>query len=299
MEIGSQGKILSATFCEGVIRSVERMTYTAVNQVLEKDPEQQSRYSGMVPHFERMKELAMILSEKRRRRGSIDFDLPEAVIQFDELGTMTAITRSERNAAHRLIEEFMLAANETVAAFLEQAGLASLHRIHEQPEFKKVAEFEQIASTFGYSLGVGPLPIQRFSLEGRAAVGAVSRGRRLNCRPANWIFRPQLSATGGKDFREGRGAHPVLPNAALAEAGMLPRNQHRTFRPGDAMLYPFHLSHSPLPGPCGAPNSKNRPGGWNFRVLDARRKARLLSRKAFTEGRQINGVAGGKTAPHL
>ena len=162
MEIGSQGKILSATFCEGVIRSVERMTYTAVNQVLEKDPEQQSRYSGMVPHFERMKELAMILSEKRRRRGSIDFDLPEAVIQFDELGTMTAITRSERNAAHRLIEEFMLAANETVAAFLEQAGLASLHRIHEQPEFKKVAEFEQIASTFGYSLEVGPLPIQRF-----------------------------------------------------------------------------------------------------------------------------------------
>ena len=162
MEIGSQGKIFSATFCEGVIRSAERMTYTAVNQVLEKDPEQQSRYSGMVPHFERMKELAMILSEKRRRRGSIDFDLPEAVIQFDELGTMTAITRSERNAAHRLIEEFMLAANETVAAFLEQAGLASLHRIHEQPEFKKVAEFEQIASTFGYSLGVGPLPMQRF-----------------------------------------------------------------------------------------------------------------------------------------
>ena len=164
MEIGGQGEILSATFCEGVIRSVERMTYTAVNQVLEKDPEQHRRYSGMAPHFERMKELALILSEKRRRRGSIDFDLPEAVIQFDELGTMTAITRSERNAAHRLIEEFMLAANETVAAFLEQAGLAALHRIHEQPELQKVAEFEQIASTFGYSLGVGPLPMQRFLL---------------------------------------------------------------------------------------------------------------------------------------
>ncbi|MCZ6492031.1 MAG: VacB/RNase II family 3'-5' exoribonuclease [Acidobacteria bacterium] len=162
MEIGSQGEILNSTFCEGVIRSVHRMTYTAVNQALEKDPEIQKRYAGMLPHFERMRDLALILSQKRRRRGSIDFDLPEPVIQFDELGTMRAITRSERNTAHRLIEEFMLAANETVAAYLEHIGRETLHRIHEQPELRKVVEFEQIAATFGYSLGVGNLPVQRF-----------------------------------------------------------------------------------------------------------------------------------------
>jgi ribonuclease R len=88
------------------------------------------------------------------KRGSIDFDLPEPLIEFDESGRMVGITRSERNFAHRLIEEFMLAANEAVAGYLERRAIPSLYRIHEKPEAKKVIEFEEIAATFGYSLGV-------------------------------------------------------------------------------------------------------------------------------------------------
>ncbi|MBF8305990.1 MAG: RNAse [Acidobacteria bacterium] len=150
MEIGHDGEILRAEFCEGMIRSAERMTYTAVNAV------------------------ALILNKKRQKMGAIDFDLPEPVIEFDESGTMIGITRSERNVAHRIIEEFMLAANEAVARHLEGRGVSSLYRIHETPDPAKVMEFEEIAATFGYSLGIGALPVRRFST-GRRGEGS---GRR-------------------------------------------------------------------------------------------------------------------------
>jgi len=166
MEIDPHGEIVSYELCEGVIRSAERMTYTAVNAVIEGDAAMRQRYSSLVPTFELMRDLAMILNRKRQRRGSIDFDLPEPVIEFDELGLMKSITRSERNTAHRLIEEFMLSANECVAQYLESKRIASLYRIHEKPDAKRVYDFEVIAATFGYSLGVGPLPIQRVQFKG-------------------------------------------------------------------------------------------------------------------------------------
>jgi len=103
-----------------------------------------------------MRELALLLNARRAARGSIDFDLPEPVIEFDEMGRMVGIVRSERNIAHRLIEEFMLAANQSVAAYLERRGCVSLHRVHEKPDPKKVLEFEELAHSFGYSLGVRP-----------------------------------------------------------------------------------------------------------------------------------------------
>ena len=164
IEISPHGEILHAEFSEGVIRSAERMTYTAVNAVLENDAEARERYAPLVDHFERMRNLALILNKKREKMGAIDFDLPEAVIQFDEKGMMTGIARSERNIAHRIIEEFMLAANEAVAQFLEDTGVTSIYRIHEKPDPAKVMEFEEIAGTFGYSLGIGPLPVRRFPI---------------------------------------------------------------------------------------------------------------------------------------
>jgi ribonuclease R len=165
MEIDHQGEIAAYQINEGVIRSANRMTYTAVNAVIEGNAEARREYAAQVDHFERMRDLAMILNRKRKRRGSIDFDLPEPVIEFDELGMMKSITRSERNIAHRLIEEFMLSANESVAHYLENGRIASLYRIHEKPDAKRVYDFEVIAATFGYSLGVGPLPIQRVQLK--------------------------------------------------------------------------------------------------------------------------------------
>ena len=181
MEIDHQGDIVRYDLCEGVIRSAERMTYTDVNAVLEGDEVLRNRYAPLVENFERMRDLAQILNRKRERRGSIDFDLPEPVIEFDEFGLMKSIARSERNFAHRLIEEFMLAANETVAHHLESHRIASLYRIHEKPDAKRVYEFETITATFGYSLGVGALPIQRVQMktDRRAAYGSGKRVREL------------------------------------------------------------------------------------------------------------------------
>ena len=179
MEIDHRGEIVGYEINEGLIRSAERMTYTAVNAVIEGDAEARQRYAAQVEHFERMRDLAMILNRKRERRGSIDFDLPEPVIEFDEFGLMKSITRSERNIAHRLIEEFMLSANECVAHYLENKRIASLYRIHEKPDAKRVYDFEVIAATFGYSLGVGALPIERMQLKGdrRATYGTGKRVR--------------------------------------------------------------------------------------------------------------------------
>jgi ribonuclease R len=181
MEMDHRGEIVGYELSEGVIRSAERMTYTAVNAVLEGDAAMRERYAPLVAGFELMRDLALILHRKRERRGSIDFDLPEPVIEFDELGLMKSITRSERNIAHRLIEEFMLSANECVAHHLESKRIASLYRVHEKPDAKRVYDFEVIAATFGYSLGVGALPIHRVQMKAdrRAAYGTGKRVREI------------------------------------------------------------------------------------------------------------------------
>jgi len=179
MEIDHRGEIVGYDLCEGVIRSAERMTYTAVNAVIEGDAAIRERYAPLVAGFDLMRDLALILNRKRERRGSIDFDLPEPLIEFDEFGLMKSIARSERNIAHRLIEEFMLSANECVAEYLESKRVASLYRVHEKPDAKRVYDFEVIAATFGYSLGVGPLPIHRVQMKAdrRAAYGTGKRAR--------------------------------------------------------------------------------------------------------------------------
>ena len=154
MEIDPQGHIVASELTPGFIRSAHRMTYTAVRDILSGQDAPLAVDSGRFPSFKLMEELALILNRRRVQRGSIDFDLPEPLIEFDEFGRMVGITRSERNIAHRIIEEFMLAANETVAGYLEQHAIPSLYRIHEKPDAKKVMEFEEIAASFGYSLGV-------------------------------------------------------------------------------------------------------------------------------------------------
>jgi ribonuclease R len=181
MEIDNRGEIIGYEICPGIIRSAERMTYTAVNAILEGDESVRKRYSKLVQNFELMHELQMVLNRKRERRGSIDFDLPEPVIEFDEFGLMKSVTRSERNIAHRIIEEFMLSANECIAGYLENKSVPSLYRIHEKPDAKRVYDFEVIAATFGYSLGVGVLPIQRmqFKTDRRASYGTGKRAREM------------------------------------------------------------------------------------------------------------------------
>jgi ribonuclease R len=161
MRLDAAGNIESFEIVEGVIRSAARMTYTSVSQILEGDPETRASYSALVPEFERMKKLAVLMNKRREERGSIDFDLPEPVIEFDENGQMRGVTRAERTWANRLIEEFMLAANECVAVWLEDLGVPSLYRIHEKPDPRRVVQFEELAAAFGYSFGLGPLPVKQ------------------------------------------------------------------------------------------------------------------------------------------
>ena len=160
LEFDPEGRLVKYELLPGIIRSAERMTYKAVRDILAGEPAACQRYAPLVANFRLMEELARLLARRREDRGSIDFDLPEPEIEFDEHGRMTGITRSERNFAHRIIEEFMLAANEAVASYLEGKGIPSLYRIHEKPDAKKVIEFEEIAATFGYTLGI-ELPAAR------------------------------------------------------------------------------------------------------------------------------------------
>jgi ribonuclease R len=167
MELDPAGQIVAYDISPGIIRSAERMTYTAVHAALSGEADTCRRYGAQVGHFQRMEELARLLNRRRDARGSIDFDLPEPEIEFDEYGRMIGVARSERNIAHRIIEEFMLAANETVARHLERAEVSTLYRIHEKPDPKKVLEFEEIAATFGYSLGIELPAVRRVRVRRR------------------------------------------------------------------------------------------------------------------------------------
>src|SRR3954469_13928222 len=154
MEIDRRGDVVRYEIHDGVIHSDARMTYTEVNAILtDRDPALLRQYEPLVPMFETMRELFQILNGRRKRRGSIDFDLKEPEIILDDQGMVEQIIALERNVAHRIIEEFMLVANETVAQHLDENNVPTLYRIHEQPDPLKVDQFEEFVSTMGYSLG--------------------------------------------------------------------------------------------------------------------------------------------------
>jgi ribonuclease R len=219
MEIDPRGEIVGYRVCEGIIRSVRRCTYTSVQHCLNASPDAQQWNEKQIPFgndnkkgksngnsnvtpepsaedfaerervaaeqpeiveaFDAMLELALRLNAKRQRRGSIDFDLPEPVVEFDPDGNMKAIVRSERGWSHRLIEEFMLSANECVATWLRDQGIASIYRIHEMPDPKRIVEFEETAAAFGQTLGIGSLPVKRLTMKAdrRTSLRSSGRGR--------------------------------------------------------------------------------------------------------------------------
>jgi len=229
MEIDPEGEIVRYRVVEGVIRSVRRMTYTSVQQCIDEGKTgANSAYSATIEAakgvtkaslrlhtsereriglenpelpaaFDAMLELALRLNAKRVRRGSIDFDLPEPIVEFDPDGNMKAIVRSERGWAHRLIEEFMLSANECVATWLERQGIASIYRIHEMPDPKRIVDFEETAAGFGHSLGLGNLPVRKFTMKSdrresrqRSARGRDSRAAQQHEVPEKIAVTPQM-----------------------------------------------------------------------------------------------------------
>jgi ribonuclease R len=193
MQLDSAGRIESYEIVEGVIRSAARMTYTEVSEILNQKEETRARYAALVPEFERMHRLAVLMNKRREERGSIDFDLPEPVIEFDEQGQMRGVTKSERTWANRLIEEFMLAANECVATWLEDMGVPSLYRIHEKPEPRRVVQFEELAAAFGYTLGFGALPVRRMQMKSdRRDAQRTGRNARTHEVPEDILVTPRM-----------------------------------------------------------------------------------------------------------
>lgn len=150
MEIDEQGRIINHKIFPSVMRSHARMTYKAVNAILEAhDQKTIDRYKDLVPMFETMKEIHHILLKKRKRRGAIDFEAPEAKIIVDEKGHPTDIQLRERGLSERMIESFMLAANETVAEHFYKEHVPFLYRIHEHPDTDKIKSFFEFLSVFG------------------------------------------------------------------------------------------------------------------------------------------------------
>ena len=160
IEISPDGCLVGSHFHDGVIRSSARMTYTAVAKILEEqDRELVERYTSLVPHLDVMRVLYKILMARREKRGSIDFERSEPEITLNENGNVVDIQVAERNVAHRIIEEFMLLANEVVASYLSEAGVSTMYRVHESPDEDRVAHFEDFVLGFGQSLRAASEPL--------------------------------------------------------------------------------------------------------------------------------------------
>lgn len=179
-----KGKMLESSFYPSVINSDARLTYTIVKQVIvDGDEKGLENYHHLAPMLMQMKELALVLQEMRKKRGSIDFDLPEPEIILGLTGQTEAIIKSERNLAHQLIEEFMLAANEAVARFMTEQELPFIYRIHEPPDPVKLTNFRDFILPFGFLLEmkgdqVEPSAMQRLivSAEGKPEERLVNYG---------------------------------------------------------------------------------------------------------------------------
>jgi ribonuclease R len=164
IELDARGRVVDYRLVPSVIHSRERMTYTDVNEIItHPEGETARRYAHIKDMILRMHQLTLVLIKQREERGAIDFDLPEAEMWFNDEGQIGGIVRSERNIAHRLIEEFMLMANETVARHLDELDVPLLFRVHEEPNPVKVEEFAEIAASFGHKFSMhGPVPQRGF-----------------------------------------------------------------------------------------------------------------------------------------
>ncbi|MGY3714785.1 ribonuclease R [Sutcliffiella cohnii] len=151
MEINPSGEVVKHEIFQSVIKTTERMTYTDVNKILvDKDEETRANYESLVPMFEEMERLAEILRTKRMTRGAIDFDFKEAKVLVDKEGNPTDVVLRERSVAERLIEEFMLAANETIAEHFHWLNVPFIYRVHEDPKEEKLQRFFEFITNFGY-----------------------------------------------------------------------------------------------------------------------------------------------------
>lgn len=183
MDINEKGEIVKHKICESVINVTRRMSYTSVHKIIEeKDEAERKEYEELIPMFELMYELADILQARREKRGSIDFDFPEAKIILDEKGKPIDVKEYERTQANRIIEEFMLAANQTVAEEYFWNELPFVYRTHETPDMEKIQNLALFIENFGYTLKIKedeihPKEVQKLmrSIAGKPEEGLIGR----------------------------------------------------------------------------------------------------------------------------
>ncbi|MCR5277965.1 MAG: ribonuclease R [Lachnospiraceae bacterium] len=181
MRFDKKGNMKDYKICESVIKSRHRMTYSDVNKIIEGDKKLSAKYKDILEMIMNMHELSLLLRGKREGRGSIDFDFPETKIVLDKFGEPVEIKPYERNEATRLIESFMLAANETIAEHYYWRGVPFLYRVHEDPDEEKLKKLQTFIRNFGYSIkGKGEIHPKEFQkllskIEGTDAEGLISR----------------------------------------------------------------------------------------------------------------------------
>ena len=183
MDINEKGEIVKHKICESVINVTRRMSYTSVHKIIEeKDEAERKEYEELIPMFELMYELADILQARREKRGSIDFDFPEAKIILDEKGKPIDMKEYERTQANRISEEFMLAANQTVAEEYFWNELPFVYRTHETPDMEKIQNLALFIENFGYTLKIKedeihPKEVQKLmrSIAGKPEEGLIGR----------------------------------------------------------------------------------------------------------------------------
>jgi ribonuclease R len=175
MTFDGEGRRTSSRFYRSVIKSRARLTYTEVRKILvDRDETVRSRHKTILQELERMGDLAELIQARRKARGSLDFDLPESSIELDlAQGRIDKIVKAERNKAHRLIEEFMIAANEAVAEFITESRLPSVYRVHQEPDPERVRDFAVLLHHLGYGLRLG----RRVEPKALAAVIDAVRGK--------------------------------------------------------------------------------------------------------------------------
>jgi ribonuclease R len=172
MHIGPSGEVRDYSFHKSIIHSQERMTYEEVQGVLDQSHALTEKYAHILPQVQNIGRLARILQHRRQQRGAIDFDLPEPLLTYNEEGGVAGITKAVRLFSHRVVEEFMILANEVVARHLEELDIPVIYRVHDEPDPMKVEEFAEIVSGFGLKFQprkAQPIDFQKFvsSLAGR------------------------------------------------------------------------------------------------------------------------------------
>lgn len=293
MDIDERGNLLGHEIAETIIRVDRRMSYTAVSGILDGDQELSREYEPLVPVFFLMRELARILREKRHRRGAIDFDFPESKITLDAKGRPTDIRPYERNEAMRIIEDFMLMANETVAEDCCWQELPFLYRTHEKPDEEKMKRLGTFINNFGYAMRVPggevhPKEIQKLldKVEGTAEEALISRLTLRSMKQARY----SVENTGHFGLAAKFYTHFTSPIRRYPDL-QIHRIIKENLRGGLTERRTAHYEHL-LPEVAKQSSSLERRADEAERETDKLKKVEYMSRRI---GKEYDGVISGVT----